>query len=160
MAHKTKNIGQSPSGNTLTFSNVASINLSENSMSCQNKSGRQIDHVSISDKQGKTSEDVAAFVRTVVDHGCKFKNPLLHLINGNYVRCSAIEALEQHSGRDHKGIVIRSEGDAILGFIEIPTVETRERVANVLHDTLEAYAVGKFTQPDWVEILNVTTETN
>lgn len=154
--HQIKTLG----GNSVAIKLLASILRIGDIIALYDKKGRQLDYAKVGDKQGRTEEDAKAFIETVKDYCKKMKDPMLQLLNGNFVKCSAIEAVEQHSGRDHKGIVIRSEGDAILDFIEIPVAEARERVVNVLHDTLEAYAAGKFTQPDWKEILNVTTETN
>ena len=74
--------------------------------------------------------------------------------NGNYFRCSNIEAVEICNGRDHKGILVRGESDAILGFLPIPQSEIREKVADALHDALVSFETGKFVQPDLTKILS------
>lgn len=147
--HQIKTLG----GNSVAIKLLASILRIGDIIALYDKKGRQIDYAKICDKQGRTEEDAIALIEMVKDYCKKMKDPMFQLLNGNFVKCSAIEAVEQHSGRDHKGIVVRGEEDTILDFIEIPAAEARELVANILHDALEAYAAGKFTQPDWAEIL-------
>lgn len=111
--------------------------------------GRQVSYAKLSDKEGKTVADADACTDEVIN-----SDSFINLGNGNYFRCSNIEAVEICNGRDHKGILVRGEGDSILGFLPIPQSEIREKVADALHDALVSYEAGKFSQPDLTKILS------
>ncbi len=99
-----------------------------------------------SDKQGKGEADADDCTSKIIESSKT--NPFLNLGSGNYVRCSSIEAIENHKGGEYKGLIIRGEGDAILAFLAISTAEKRDLAVSKLHSALETYESGKFEQPD------------
>ncbi|MEJ3626223.1 hypothetical protein [Vibrio vulnificus] len=111
------------------------------------KKGRAISFTEINaDKQGKTGADADDCTSKIIESSKT--NPFLSFGNGNYVRCSAIETIENSSGPEYKGLIIRGEGDAILAFLAISIAEKRDLAVSKLHAALESYESGKFIQPD------------
>lgn len=111
------------------------------------KKGRSVSYTELdADKQGKTRADADDCTSKIIESSKT--NPFLSLGNGSYVRCSAIEAIENSSGPEYKGLIIRGEGDAILAFLAISTAEKRDLAVSKLHAALESYESGKFIQPD------------
>ncbi|MCQ9053264.1 hypothetical protein [Vibrio diabolicus] len=151
MTRKTKKKGfiQSLDGNTLALKLIASIIRLEDLCILLDGKGRQISYAKLSDKEGRTKADADACTDEVIN-----SDSFINLGNGNHVRCSAIEAVENCNGRDHKGILIRGEGDAILSFLPISQLEAREKVADALHYALVSFEAGKFVQLDLNEILS------
>jgi len=152
MTRKTKKkwFIQTLDGNSLAVKVVASIIHLEDLYILLDGKGRQVSYTKFSDKEGKTVADADACTAEVVK-----SDNFIELGNGNHVRCSTIEAVETCNGREHKGILIRGEGDAILNFLPISQSEIREKVADALHDALVSYEEGKFSQPDLNEILSI-----
>ncbi|MCR9764622.1 hypothetical protein [Vibrio parahaemolyticus] len=151
MAHKKSKKGfiQTLDGHTLALKLIASIIRLENLYILLDGKGRQISYAKLTEKEGKTVAVADACSDEVID-----SDSFINLGNGNYVRCSNVEAVEICNGRDHKGILIRGEGDAILGFLPITQSEAREKVADALHDALVSYEAGKFVNPDLTKILS------
>ncbi|HDZ5418860.1 TPA: hypothetical protein ACRZ6V_004930 [Vibrio harveyi] len=151
MTHKKSKKGfiQTLDGHTLALKLIASIIRLENLYILLDGKGRQISYAKLTEKEGKTVADADACTDEVID-----SDSFINLGNGNYVRCSNVEAVEICNCRDHKGILIRGEGDAILGFLPIPQSETREKVADALHDALVSFEAGKFVNPDLTKILS------
>ncbi|EMD1178364.1 hypothetical protein VP758_004977 [Vibrio harveyi] len=140
---------QTLDGHTLALKIVASIIRLEDLYILLDGKGRQISYAKLMEKEGKTVADADACTDEVID-----SDSFINLGNGNYVRCSNVEAVEICNGRDHKGILIRGEGDAILGFLPITQSETREKAADALHDALVSFEAGKFVNPDLTKILS------
>ncbi|WP_050919458.1 hypothetical protein [Vibrio campbellii] len=151
MTHKKSKKGfiQTLDGHTLALKLIASIIRLENLYILLDGKGRQISYAKLTEKEGKTVAVADACTDEVID-----SDSFINLGNGNYVRCSNVEAVEICNGRDHKGILIRGEGDAILGFLPITQSEAREKVADALHDALVSYEAGKFVNPDLTKILS------
>ncbi|EPO5781022.1 hypothetical protein ACUCAK_003444 [Vibrio harveyi] len=151
MAHKKSKKGfiQTLDGHTLALKLIASIIRLENLYILLDGKGRQISYAKLTEKEGKTVAVADACTDEVIE-----SDSFINLGNGNYVRCSNVEAVEICNGRDHKGILIRGEGDAILGFLPITQSEAREKVADALHDALVSYEAGKFVNPDLTKILS------
>lgn len=151
MTCKTKKKGfiQSLDGNTLALKLIASIIRLEDLCILLDGKGRQISYAKLSDQEGKTVSDADACIDEVIE-----SDSFINLGKGNHVRCSTIEAVETCNGRDHKGILIRGQDDAILSFLPISQLETREKAADALHDALVSFEAGKFVQPDLNEILS------
>ncbi|WP_425653662.1 hypothetical protein ACPSLZ_02245 [Vibrio campbellii] len=151
MTHKKSKKGfiQTLDGHTLALKLIASIIRLENLYILLDGKGRQISYAKLTGKEGKTVAVADACTDEVID-----SDSFINLANGNYVRCSNVEAVEICNGRDHKGILIRGEGDAILGFLPITQSEAREKVADALHDALVSYEAGKFVNPDLTKILS------
>ncbi|ETX22156.1 hypothetical protein [Vibrio parahaemolyticus] len=151
MTHKKSKKGfiQTLDGHTLALKLIASIIRLENLYILLDGKGRQISYAKLAEKEGKTVAVADACSDEVMD-----SDSFINLGNGNYVRCSNVEAVEICNGRDHKGILIRGEGDAILGFLPITQSEAREKVADALHDALVSYEAGKFVNPDLTKILS------
>ncbi|WP_101961054.1 hypothetical protein [Vibrio harveyi] len=151
MTHKKSKKGfiQTLDGHTLALKLIASIIRLENLYILLDGKGRQISYAKLTEKEGKTVAVADACTDEVID-----SDSFINLGNGNYVRCSNVEAVEICNGRDHKGILIRGEGDAILGFLPITQLEAREKVADALHDALVSYEAGKFVNPDLTKILS------
>ncbi len=151
MTRKTKKKGfiQAPDGSSFAMKVIASIIRLENLFILLDAKGRQISYTKLSEKEGRTVADADACTDEVIN-----SDSFINLGKGNHVRCSTIEAVETCNGRDHKGILSRGEGDAILGFLPISQSEIREKVADALHDALVSYEAGKFVQPDLNEILS------
>lgn len=151
MTRKTKRKGftQSLDGNTLAMKLIASIIRLEDLYILLDGKGRQISYAKLTEKEGKTIADADACTEEIIK-----SDSFIRAANGNYFRCCAIGAVEICNGREHKGILIRGEGDAILGFLPISKSENREKVADALHDALVSYEAGKFVQPDLTEILS------
>ncbi|WMN63738.1 hypothetical protein [Vibrio parahaemolyticus] len=151
MARKTQKKGfiQNLDGNTLAMRVIVSIIRLEELQIILDGKGRQVSYAKLSGKEGRTKADADACTDEVIKSGC-----FIDLGKGNHVRCSNIEAVETCNGRDHKGILIRGEGDAILSFLPIPQLEAREKVADALHDALVSFEAGKFVQPDLTKILS------
>ncbi|RZQ28340.1 hypothetical protein [Vibrio vulnificus] len=149
MTRKTKKKGfiQTLDGHTLAMKLIASIVRLEDLYILLDGKGRQVSYAKLSDKEGRTVAD--ACTDEVIN-----SDNFINLGNGNYVRCGDVEAVELCNGRDHKGILVRGEGDAILGFLPIPQSEIREKVADALHDALVSFEAGKFAQPDLTKILS------
>jgi hypothetical protein len=117
------------------------------------KNGRTISYTKLNpDDDGKTPSDADELTKTIVDGSNTV--PLLNLGNGNYVRCSSIEAIENHSGSDLKGLIFRSEGDAILAFLSIRKAEVRDLAVSKFHAALESFESGQFVQPDLAGFFN------
>ncbi|WP_407559613.1 hypothetical protein [Vibrio parahaemolyticus] len=111
------------------------------------KKGRSVSYTELNaDKQGKTGADADDCTSKIIESSKT--NPFMSFGNGNYVRCSAIEAIENSSGPEYKGLIIRGEGDAILAFLAISTAEKRDLAVSKLHAARESYEHGKFMQPD------------
>ena len=116
------------------------------------KKGRSVSYLELNaDKQGKTGTDADDCTSKIIESSKT--NPFLNFGNGNYVRCSAIEVIENSSGPEYKGLIIRGEGDAILAFLAISTADKRDLAVSKLHAALESYESGKFIQPDLAGIL-------
>ncbi|EOB6678768.1 hypothetical protein [Vibrio vulnificus] len=135
--------------NTLAFKQIASIIRLEDLYILLDGKGRQISYAKLTGEEGKTVADADACTVEVIK-----TDSFINLGKGNYVRCADVEAVELCNGRDHKGILVRGEGDAILGFLPIPQSEIREKVADALHDALVSFEAGKFAQPDLNKILS------
>ncbi|HHG3077869.1 TPA: hypothetical protein ACPVXB_003203 [Vibrio parahaemolyticus] len=151
MTRKTKRKGfiQTLDGNTLAMKLIASIIRLEDLIIFLEGKGRQVSYAKLSDKEGRTVADADACTDEVIN-----SDSFINLGKGNHVRCSTIEAVETCNGQDHKGILIRGEGDAILSFLPISQLEAREKVVEALHDALVSYEAGKFVQPDLTQILS------
>ena len=151
MTRKTKKKGfiQAPDGSSFAMKVIASIIRLEDLFILLDAKGRQISYTKLSEKEGRTVADADACTDEVIN-----SDSFINLGKGNHVRCSTIEAVETCNGRDHKGILIRGEGDAILSFLPISQSEIREKVAGALHDALVSYEAGKFSQPDLAAIFN------
>ncbi|HFQ5327925.1 TPA: hypothetical protein ACGUOR_003904 [Vibrio vulnificus] len=151
MTRKTKKKGVilTLDKHTLALKLIASIIRLKDLYILLDGKGRQISYVKLTGEEGKTVADADACTAEVVK-----SDNFIELGNGNHVRCSTIEAVETCNGREHKGILIRGEGDVILGFLPISQSEIREKVADALHDALVSYEAGKFVQPDLNEILS------
>tara|TARA_Y100000588_G_scaffold317775_1_gene347025 strand:+ start:941 stop:1402 length:462 start_codon:yes stop_codon:yes gene_type:complete len=151
MTRKTKKNGftQILDGNTIAMKLIASIIRLEDLYILLDGKGRQISYAKLTGEEGKTVGDADVCTQEIIK-----SDSFIELGNGNHVRCSTIEAVETCNGREHKGILIRGEGDAILNFLPISQSETREKVAGALHDALVSYEAGKFVQPDLTEILS------
>lgn len=135
--------------NTLAMKPIASIIRLEDLYILLDAKGRQISYAKLTGEEGKTLADADACTVEVIK-----TDSFINLGKGNYVRCADVEAVELCNGRDHKGILVRGEGDAILGFLPIPQSEIREKVADALHDALVSFEAGKFAQPDLNKILS------
>lgn len=135
--------------NTLALKPIASIIRLEDLYILLDGKGRQISYAKLTGEEGKTVADADACTVEVIK-----SDSFINLGKGNYVRCADVEAVELCNGRNHKGILVRGEGDAILGFLPISQSEIREKVADALHDALVSYEAGKFVQPDLNEILS------
>ena len=151
MTRKTKKNGftQILDGNTIAMKLIASIIRLEDLYILLDGKGRQISYAKLTGEEGKTVGDADVCTQEIIK-----SDSFIELGNGNHVRCSTIEAVETCNGREHKGILIRGEGDAILSFLPIPQSEIREKIADALHDALVSYEAGKFVQPDLTEILS------
>lgn len=137
---------------SLAIKLIASIIRLDELFILLDKSGRTISYTKLKlDEDGKTSFDADECTKAIIN-GSK-TDPLLNLGNGNYVRCSLIQAIENHSGSDLKGLIFRSEGGAILAFLSIRTAEVRDLAVSKFHAAIESYEMGKFSQPDLTEIL-------
>ncbi len=144
-----KGVIQTLDKNTLALKPIASIIRLEDLYILLDGKGRQISYAKLTGEEGKTVADADACTVEVIK-----SDSFINLGKGNHVRCSTIEAVETCNGRDHKGILIRGEGDAILSFLPISQLEAREKVADALHDALVSYEAGKFVQPDLTKILS------
>lgn len=134
---------------TLALKLIASIIRLQNLYILLDSKGRQISYAKLTGNAGTTDVDADVCTQEIIK-----SDSFIELGNGNHVRCSTIEAVETCNGREHKGILIRGGGDAILSFLPIPESETREKVAGTLHDALVSYEAGKFSQPDLAAIFN------
>lgn len=151
MTRKTKKKGfiLTLDKHTLALKLIASIIRLQNLYILLDGKGRQVSYAKLTGEEGKTVADADACTQEIIK-----SDSFIELGNGNHVRCSTIEAVETCNGREHKGILIRGEGDAILSFLPIPQSEIREKVADALHDALVSFEAGKFVQPDLNEILS------
>ncbi|OEE62524.1 hypothetical protein [Vibrio splendidus] len=151
MTRKTKKKGfiLTLDKHTLAMKLIASIIRLEDLYILLDGKGRQISYAKLTGGEGNAVADADACTVEVIK-----SDSFINLGKGNHVHCSTIEAVETCNGRDHKGILIRGEGDAILSFLPIPESETREKVAGALHDALVSYEAGKFVQPDLAAIFN------
>lgn len=140
-------------GDSIAIKLIFSIVPREQLLVLLDKKGRQLNSSKIDGDNDKSSAVVDALIETVTKAASRVKDPFVPLPNGDLVRISAIEAVQNHKGRDFKGLLIRGEDDSILSFLDIPEVEVREKVANALHDVIESLGKGKFIQPDWAVIL-------
>ncbi|MGP1391870.1 MAG: hypothetical protein ACTS2B_19490 [Vibrio diabolicus] len=154
MARTVKKRGfiQTLDGNSMAMKLIASIIRLEDLFILLDGKGRQISYAKLSEKEGKTEADADACIAEIAE--ADKKEPFVLLGDGNAIRCSAIEAIEQHDGRDYRGLIFRGEGDSILSFLPVSSADTREKVASALHDALESYEAGKFSQPNLTEILS------
>ncbi|NIY84589.1 hypothetical protein [Vibrio hepatarius] len=144
---------ETPDSNLIAVSRTVSVIRVDERFILLDKKGQSISYTELKlDEEGKTPTDADICTQKIVD--ASKADPLLHLGRGNYVRCSAIEAVENHSGSDYKGLLFRGEGDAILAFLAVPTGEVREQVVSQIHAAIESYQSGKFVQPDLTEIFN------
>ncbi|MEC7310504.1 hypothetical protein [Vibrio crassostreae] len=151
MTRKTKKKGfiLTLDKHTLALKLIASIIRLQNLYILLDGKGRQVSYAKLTGEEGKTVADADICTQEIIK-----SDSFIELGNGNHVRCSTIEAVETCNGREHKGILIRGEGDAILNFLPIPQSEIREKVADALHDALVSYESGKFSQPDLAAIFN------
>ncbi|MFW1317584.1 hypothetical protein ACEWBY_20370 [Vibrio parahaemolyticus] len=151
MTRKTKKKGfiLTLDKHTLALKLIASIIRLQNLYILLDSKGRQVSYAKLTGEEGKTLADADACTDEVIN-----SDSFINLGKGNHVRCSTIEAVETCNGQDHKGILIRGEGDAILSFLPISQLEAREKVAEALHDALVSYEAGKFSQPDLTKILS------
>lgn len=151
MTRKTKKKGfiLTLDKHTLALKLIASIIRLQNLYILLDSKGRQISYAKLTGNAGTTDVDADVCTQEIIK-----SDSFIELGNGNHVRCSTIEAVETCNGREHKGILIRGEGDAILSFLPIPESETREKVAGALHDALVSYEADKFSQPDLAAIFN------
>ncbi|HHG3603073.1 TPA: hypothetical protein ACPVZ0_004473 [Vibrio parahaemolyticus] len=151
MTRKTKKKGfiLTLDKHTLALKLIASIIRLQNLYILLDSKGRQVSYAKLTGEEGKTVADADACTDEVIN-----SDSFINLGKGNHVRCSTIEAVETCNGQDHKGILIRGEGDAILSFLPISQLEAREKVAEELHDALVSYEAGKFVQPDLTKILS------
>ena len=143
---------ETPDKQSFASKGIASIIRQEDLYILLNKQGRQISYSKLSDVEGKTCVDADACTAQIID--ADKKDSMLSVGDRNYVRCSAVEAIENHRGRDYSGLIIRGENDSILAYLEIRSAEVRGKVAEKLHVALEAYIDGKFKQPDLTEYLS------
>ncbi|MCC5519518.1 hypothetical protein BCT65_021010 [Vibrio splendidus] len=134
---------------TLALKLIASIIRLEDLYILLDGKGRQISYTKLTEGEGKTVADADVCTQEIIK-----SDSFIELGNGNHIRCSSIEAIELCHGQKHKGILVRGENDAILGFLPIPQSEIREKVGDDLHEALVSYEVGKFVQPDLTEILS------
>ena len=150
MTRKTKKKGfiLTLDKHTLALKLIASIIRLQNLYILLDGKGRQVSYAKLTGEEGKTVADADICTQEIIK-----SDSFIELGNGNHVRCSTIEAVETCNGREHKGILIRGDGDAILNFLPIPQSEIREKVADALHDALVSYEAGKFVQPDLTKIL-------
>ncbi|MGL0822225.1 hypothetical protein [Vibrio vulnificus] len=143
---------ETPDKNLIDPSRIDSVIRLEKFFILLDKKGRAVSYTELNaDKKGKTGTDADDCTSKIIESSKT--NPFLSFGNGNYVRCSAIEAIENSSGLDHKGLIIRGEGDAILAFLAITTAEKRELAVSKLHAAIESYESSKFIQPDLAGIL-------
>ncbi|ATI46745.1 TPA: hypothetical protein KDZ97_005022 [Vibrio parahaemolyticus] len=133
--------------NLIAVSRIGSAILVDERFILLDKKGQTISYTELKpDEDGKTPADADICTQKIID--ASKADPLLQLGRGNYVRCSAIEAVENHSGSDYKGLLFRGEGDAILAFLAISTAEKRDLAVSKLHVAMESFEAGKFEQPD------------
>ncbi len=144
---------ETPDSNLIAVSRVSSAVRVDERFILLDKKGQTISYTELQpDKEGKTPVDADICTQKIID--ASKGDPLLQLGRGNYVRCSAIEAIENSCGPEYKGLIIRGEGDAILAFLAISTAEKRDLAVSKLHAALESYENGKFEQPDLAGIFN------
>lgn len=147
---KTKNLIALPKKSMIRVTSVASIYQSDEAHVLLDKQGRQIGYTKVSEEQGKTREDIEAITTAIID--ASKNDSMLSLGCGCYVRCSVIEAIENHNGRDYKGLIIRGEGDVILGYLYAQDFEGRNQAAEILGDALISYENGDFFQAELVSL--------
>jgi len=143
---------KTPDGHTLTMSLIASIISLEKMLILLDKNGRQRSYTKLTGEKGKTQEDANDVIETILTFSKK--DPMLDLGNGNYVRCSDVESIHNHRGRDFNGLVISGSEDVTLAFLQIDSTDIRVQVAGKLDESLKSYEAGKFVQPDLSEFLS------
>lgn len=155
MATKKQKKGfiETPDKQSLAIKLIASIISIDDLYILVDKSGRQRSYTKLTDDDGKTLIDADDCTQQIV--ASDKNDPMIYLRKNNLVRCSAVEAIENHRGRDYSGLIIRGEADSILAYLEIRSAEVRDKVAEKLHAALESYIVGKFEQPDLTEFLSI-----
>ena len=116
-----------------------------------NKHGQTLSYTKLKqDEDGKMLSDAEACTK-LISEGIP-NDPMMN-IGKNKVRCSAVESIENHNGKDFSGLIFRGEENAILAFQPIPTAEKRDLAVGKIHAAIESYESGKFIQPDLVGIL-------
>lgn len=133
-------------------SRIVSIVRSGNRYIFLDKKARVISYTELnSTKEGKTPKNADQCTDALL--AVSKMDPFLVLRDGNYIRCSAIEAIDNYKGPDYKGLIFRGIDDSILAFLAIPTAKVRSLVISLLHSAIESYEMGKFSQLDLTEIL-------
>ncbi|MEH6465548.1 MAG: hypothetical protein V7771_16815 [Shewanella psychromarinicola] len=147
---KTQGMVELPNKSLIKRTIVASIIQTERSYSLLGGNGRQIHFTELTGEKGKTPEDVE-LISTEIYEADK-NDPMLSLGAGCYVRCSAIEAIENHGGSDFSGLIIRGVKDIIIGYLSIADYGKRIQVAEMLGDSIKSYENGNFSQAEFTSL--------
>ncbi|BBM63461.1 hypothetical protein VA249_01070 [Vibrio alfacsensis] len=135
-----------PDNQSIAIKLIAGILQCETSHVLVNKQGRTLSFTQLDkNKDGQLLSDVEACNQVILE--ASLNDPMIDM-GAVKLKCSALESIENHKGRDHKGLIFRGENDVILAFIPISTAEKRDLVVSKLHAALESYEHGKFMQPD------------
>lgn len=156
MATATKKTLKTLDGKSLAYHLMISLICQDGKLTILDKKGTQRSYCVLGDKDGKRQSDVDEFIKTLIEYKNKTVGPLLRLPNGDYIRVLYIEAIEPHQGRDFKGVIMRGTDDAILNYLEVPDNTMREVIVNAIDAAIETAIAGKFVQPDWHALLNMT----
>nr|WP_321381593.1 hypothetical protein [uncultured Vibrio sp.] len=142
-------------GSSIASKLLASIIRLDDLLVLLNAKGHQIGHFKLSnDTEGKTPKDADELVSEITESGEKAKDPFISDGHGGGFRCSTIQSIEEHDGRDFQGVIVRGLEDAVLGFIPVTSPEVREKAAIALGDALESWTMGKLVQPNLAEFFN------
>ncbi|WP_028115859.1 hypothetical protein [Ferrimonas senticii] len=146
---KGKTIMVTPDKQTIATKLIASIICLEDLYVLLNKKGRTLSYTRLTDKEGKTKADADACTQDICD-----SNVMMNLGNSCWVDSGAIEAIENHNGKEFKGLIFRGEDDAILNYLTVESTEARDELALKFNAALESYYAGKFQQPELAVVFN------
>ncbi|EMW0565237.1 TPA: hypothetical protein NKU94_003653 [Vibrio parahaemolyticus] len=153
MARKTsKGLIKFLDGSTIKYTDIAAVIRKDKHLMALNVQGRQIGYVELSEKDGRTPADADSWIAEVISS--IQKDSFIALDDGgSFIRCSAVHAVENHSGRDYRGLIFRGFEDVILSFLPVSASDMREKAANIVNEVLVSFEAGKPMQTDLTEIL-------
>ncbi|KDM90281.1 hypothetical protein [Photobacterium galatheae] len=149
----TKGLLKSCSGEYRNPENTSSIHHAEGKYVFKDTYNRVIDYFTLGGKKEITEEQARGYIDSIVAHAENGKNPMILLPNGNHVRRESVVAIEQHTGEQFRGLIIRGLDNQIIDFLKIDDVSQHQVIADELALALEPLPKTKRHRPDWDTLL-------
>jgi len=148
-----KGLLKSCSGDYRSPENISSAHQAGGKYVFKDKHNRVTDYFTLGGKKEITEEQAQEYIESIVAHAESSKNPMIQLPNNNYVRRESVVAIEQHTGEQFCGLIIRGLDNHIIDFLKVEDVALHQLIADELAQALEPLPKTKRHRPDWGTLL-------